>query len=104
MLGATSGIRAEELYQLNIEDIDIRNKILHIKSMIPLILTLKSFTALSVFYVKYYTIPSSVLEKIREMKLEGKPTEDIEKEVSKKNKIIFSHSSLDGMKKPSSNN
>jgi hypothetical protein len=36
---------------------------------------------------EYYTIPSSVLEKIKEMKLEGKPTEDIEQEVSKKNKI-----------------
>jgi hypothetical protein len=35
----------------------------------------------------YYTIPSSVLEKINEMRLEGKSTEDIEKEVSKKNKI-----------------
>ena len=30
MLGATSGIRAEELYQLNIEDIDIENSVLHI--------------------------------------------------------------------------
>ena len=36
---------------------------------------------------EYYSIPSSVLEKIKEMKLEGKSTEDIEKEVSKKNKI-----------------
>ncbi len=36
---------------------------------------------------EYYTIPSSVLEKINEMRLEGKSTEDIEKEVSKKNKI-----------------
>ncbi len=36
---------------------------------------------------EYYTIPSSVLEKIKEMKLEGKSTKDIEKEVSKKNKI-----------------
>jgi hypothetical protein len=36
---------------------------------------------------EYYTIPSSVLEKIKEMKLEGKQTEDIEQEVSKKNKI-----------------
>jgi len=36
---------------------------------------------------EYYTIPSSVLEKIKEMKHEGKSTEDIEKEVSKKNKI-----------------
>lgn len=30
MLGATSGTRAEELYQLNIKDIDIENKIIHI--------------------------------------------------------------------------
>jgi hypothetical protein len=36
---------------------------------------------------EYYTVPSSVLEKIKEMKLEGKSTEDIEEEVSKKNKI-----------------
>jgi len=36
---------------------------------------------------EYYTIPSSVLEKIKELKFEGKPTEDIEQEVSKKNKI-----------------
>jgi hypothetical protein len=36
---------------------------------------------------EYYTIPSSVLEKIKEMKLEGKSTEYIEEEVSKKNKI-----------------
>jgi hypothetical protein len=36
---------------------------------------------------EYYTIPTSVLEKIKEMKLEGKSTEDIEQEVSKKNKI-----------------
>ena len=36
---------------------------------------------------EYYTFPSSVLNKIKEMKLEGKSTEDIEDEVSKKNKI-----------------
>ena len=36
---------------------------------------------------EYFTIPSSVLEKIKEMKLEGKNIEDIEEEVSKKNKI-----------------
>jgi len=30
MLGATSGIRAEELYQLNIEDIDVENRIIYI--------------------------------------------------------------------------
>ena len=30
LLGKSSGIRAEELYQLNIEDIDIGNRILHI--------------------------------------------------------------------------
>ena len=36
---------------------------------------------------EYYTIPSSVLEKIKEMKLIGKSIEDIEKEVSRKNKI-----------------
>jgi hypothetical protein len=36
---------------------------------------------------EYYTVPSSVLDKIKEMKLEGKSTEDIEAEVSKKNKI-----------------
>ena len=36
---------------------------------------------------EYYTIPSSVLDKIKEMKLEGKSTEDIEEEVSRRNKI-----------------
>jgi hypothetical protein len=36
---------------------------------------------------EYYTVPSSVIEQIKEMKLEGKSTEDIEQEVSKKNKI-----------------
>ena len=36
---------------------------------------------------EYYTIPSSVIEKIREMKLEGKSAEDIEKEVSRRNNM-----------------
>ena len=36
---------------------------------------------------EYYTIPPAVLEKIKEMKLEGKSTEYIEHEVSKKNKL-----------------
>jgi hypothetical protein len=36
---------------------------------------------------EYYTVPSSVLKKIKEMKLEGKSSENIEEEVSKKNKI-----------------
>jgi hypothetical protein len=36
---------------------------------------------------EYYTFQSSVLDKIKEMKLEGKSTEDIEEEVSRKNKI-----------------
>jgi hypothetical protein len=36
---------------------------------------------------EYYTVPSSVFEKIKEMKLEGKSSENIEEEVSKKNKI-----------------
>jgi hypothetical protein len=36
---------------------------------------------------EYYTIPSSVVEIIKEMKLEGKSNEDIEKEVSRRNKI-----------------
>jgi hypothetical protein len=35
----------------------------------------------------YYSIPSSVIEKIRKMKFERKPVEDIEKEVSRKSKI-----------------
>ena len=33
---------------------------------------------------EYYTVPSSVVEMIKEMKLEGKSNEDIEKEVSRK--------------------
>jgi hypothetical protein len=36
---------------------------------------------------EYYNIPSSVFTVIREMKYEGKSTEDIENEVSRKNKI-----------------
>jgi hypothetical protein len=36
---------------------------------------------------EYYTIPSSVLERIKEMKLEGKSKEAIKEEVSEKNKI-----------------
>ncbi len=36
---------------------------------------------------EYYTIPSSVIEKIKEMKLEGKPTEEIEAKVSRERKL-----------------
>jgi hypothetical protein len=36
---------------------------------------------------EYYTVPSSVVEIIKEMKLEGKSNEDIGKEVSRRNKI-----------------
>ena len=36
---------------------------------------------------EYYTVPSSVMEKIKELKLEGKSTEDIEKEVSRGSKL-----------------
>jgi hypothetical protein len=36
---------------------------------------------------EYYTVPSSVFDKIREMKIEGKSAEDIEKEVSRRNKL-----------------
>ena len=36
---------------------------------------------------EYYTIPSSVIEKIREMKIEGKSTEDIEAKVSRESKL-----------------
>ena len=35
----------------------------------------------------YYSIPSSVIEKIRKMKIERRSTEDIEQEVSKKSKL-----------------
>jgi hypothetical protein len=36
---------------------------------------------------EYYNIPSSVLEKIKAMKLEGKSSEAIEEEVSRRNKL-----------------
>jgi hypothetical protein len=36
---------------------------------------------------EYYDVPSSVVEIIKEMKLEGKSNEDIGKEVSRRNKI-----------------
>ncbi|HII79691.1 MAG TPA: DUF1699 family protein [Methanosarcina sp.] len=36
---------------------------------------------------EYYTIPSSVIEKIKEMKTEGKTTEEIEKKVSRESKL-----------------
>ncbi|MDD3248180.1 MAG: DUF1699 family protein [Methanosarcina sp.] len=36
---------------------------------------------------EYYAIPSSVVEKIKEMKIEGKTTEEIEKKVSRENKL-----------------
>jgi hypothetical protein len=36
---------------------------------------------------EYYNIPSSVIEKIKIMKLKGKSTEDIEEEVSRKSKL-----------------
>ena len=36
---------------------------------------------------EYYTIPFSVTEKIKEMKAEGKSTEDIEAKVSRESKI-----------------
>ena len=36
---------------------------------------------------EYYTVPSSVLEKINEMKLEGKSTEDIEAKISRESKL-----------------
>jgi hypothetical protein len=35
----------------------------------------------------YYSIPTSVIEKIRKMKIERKTAEDIEKEVSRKSKL-----------------
>ena len=35
----------------------------------------------------YYVIPSSVIEKIKKMKIERKSTEDIEKEISRKSKL-----------------
>ena len=36
---------------------------------------------------EYYAIPSSVIEKIKEMKIEGKTTEEIEKKVSRESKL-----------------
>jgi hypothetical protein len=36
---------------------------------------------------EYYTVPSSVLEKIKEMKLEGKSTDDIEAKISRESKL-----------------
>jgi hypothetical protein len=36
---------------------------------------------------EYYIVPSSVVTEIKEMKYEGKSTEDIEKEASKKSKV-----------------
>ena len=36
---------------------------------------------------EYYTIPSSVIEKIKEMKIEGKSAEDIEAKVSRESKL-----------------
>src|SRR5512136_3415831 len=36
---------------------------------------------------EYYTVPTSVFEKIKEMKLEGKSTEDVEAKVSRESKL-----------------
>ena len=36
---------------------------------------------------EYYSIPSSIIEKIKEMKIEGKSTEEIEKRVSRESKL-----------------
>ncbi|MHC1754258.1 MAG: DUF1699 family protein [Methanosarcina sp.] len=36
---------------------------------------------------EYYSISSSVIEKIKEMKNEGKPTEEIEKRISRESKL-----------------
>jgi hypothetical protein len=36
---------------------------------------------------EYYSIPSSVIERIKEMKIEGKSNEDIEAKVSRESKI-----------------
>ncbi|AKB18453.1 MULTISPECIES: DUF1699 family protein [unclassified Methanosarcina] len=36
---------------------------------------------------EYYAIPSSVIEKIKEMKIEGKSTEEIEKKVSRESRL-----------------
>ncbi|KKG15938.1 hypothetical protein EO98_01535 [Methanosarcina sp. 2.H.T.1A.6] len=36
---------------------------------------------------EYYAIPSSVIEKIKEMKIEGKSAEEIEKKISRESKL-----------------
>jgi hypothetical protein len=36
---------------------------------------------------EYYTIPSSVIDKIKEMKTEGKSTKDIETKISRENRL-----------------
>ncbi|MDY9925556.1 DUF1699 family protein [Methanosarcina sp.] len=36
---------------------------------------------------EYYSIPSSVIEKIKDMKIEGKAAEEIEKKVSRESKL-----------------
>ncbi|AAM06582.1 DUF1699 family protein [Methanosarcina acetivorans] len=36
---------------------------------------------------EYYAIPSSVIEKIKAMKIEGKPAEEIEKKISRESKL-----------------
>ncbi|MDD3248066.1 MAG: DUF1699 family protein [Methanosarcina sp.] len=36
---------------------------------------------------EYYSVPSSLIEKIKEMKIEGKSTEEIEKRVSRESKL-----------------
>ncbi|AGF95882.1 Ribosomal protein S6 [Methanosarcina mazei Tuc01] len=36
---------------------------------------------------EYYAIPSSVIDKIKEMKNEGKSTEEIEKKVARESKL-----------------
>jgi hypothetical protein len=36
---------------------------------------------------EYFTIPSSLIEKIKEMKIEGKTAEEIEKKVSRESKL-----------------
>jgi hypothetical protein len=36
---------------------------------------------------EYYSIPASVIEKIKEMKIEGKATEEIEKKISRESKL-----------------
>lgn len=36
---------------------------------------------------EYFAIPSSVIEKIKDMKIEGKAAEEIEKKVSKEGKL-----------------